>query len=73
MHSVGQDLAETSPLFATRGRDWTGSAGLSGERWRFWKTKFAAVETHAAAEETKLAARTAIRSMSLVDGMASER
>lgn len=68
-YRVGQDLANPTPLFTTRGRSWTGPAGFSSERWNLWKCRFAAVERSDAALETKALAQTAVRSMVLVDGM----
>ncbi|KAI4124774.1 MAG: hypothetical protein LQ338_004633 [Usnochroma carphineum] len=68
---TGQDLATTSPLWATRGKLWTGPPGLSRERWDFWKGRFeeAAESEENIAEETKKTARTAVRAMAHVEAL----
>ncbi|CAF9939346.1 MAG: hypothetical protein HETSPECPRED_001559 [Heterodermia speciosa] len=64
-NGTGQDLAKTSPLWATRGKLWTGPPGLSRERWNFWRGRFeeAAESEENVAEETKKTAGTAVRAM----------
>ena len=64
-YRTGQDLAKTSPLWATRGKLWTGPPGLSRERWDFWRGRFeeAAESEENVAEKTKKTAGTAVRLM----------
>jgi len=68
-HRTGQALAPTSPLWATRGKLWTGQPGLSRSRWDFWKTRFeaAAGEPGNTSAETRKIARLAERAMGLVE------
>ena len=70
-HRAGRDLATTSPLWATRGKLWTGPPGLSRERWDFWKGRFeeAAESEDNIAEETKRTAATAGRAMAHVEAL----
>ena len=55
-----------SPLWATRGRSWSGEAGFSVERWRYWKIRFAAIES-GNDDEIKKIAETAVRAMEIAD------
>lgn len=64
---LGHDLAEKSPLWATRGKNWTGTAGMSLERWDFWKGRFQAVASSEAREENKKIAQTAVGAMEIVE------
>ena len=62
---TGRDLAANSPLWATRGKLWTGKPGYSRERWDFWKSRFfeAAARTSDLDEETKKISRSAAQAM----------
>lgn len=47
---------------------WTGTAGLSRERWGLWKDSVEAVHSSTASKETKKIVRTAVWAMEGADG-----
>ncbi len=57
---LGQDIAMTSPLWATRGMKWTGTADLSREQWSLWKNSFEAIQSSTTSKETREIVRTAV-------------